>query len=73
MNKYIPKVYNKSILDIDYKKLKENNIKCLMIDLDNTLLEVHKSIPKKEISYLIKKLKKNKKIKKKKCVLLVIK
>ncbi len=62
MNKYIPKVYNKSILDIDYKKLKENNIKCLMIDLDNTLLEVHKSIPKKEISYLIKKLKKDFKI-----------
>ena len=62
MNKYIPKIYKKSILDIDYKKLKDNNINCLLFDLDNTLLEIHKSIPKKEICYLIKKLKKDFKI-----------
>ena len=62
MNKYIPKIYKKSILDIDYEDLKKKNIKCLMFDLDNTLLEVHKRIPKKEICYLIKKLKKDFKI-----------
>lgn len=62
MNKYIPKIYKKSILDIDYKKLKEQNIKCIMFDLDNTLLEVHKNIPKKDFCYLVKKLKKDFKI-----------
>ena len=59
MNKYIPKTYKRNILDIDYEKLKKNNIKCLIYDLDNTLLEVHKSIPKKEFCYLIKRLKKD--------------
>ena len=59
MEKFIPKIYKKSIMDIDYKELKKNNIKCLMFDLDNTLLEVNKNIPKKEICYLIKKLKKD--------------
>ncbi len=62
MKKYIPKMYKKSIQDIDYEKLKEQNIKCLMFDLDNTLLKVHKSIPKKETFDLIKKLKKDFKV-----------
>lgn len=62
MNKYIPKIYKKSILDIDYKDIKKKNIKCLMFDLDNTLLEVDEEIPKKEICDLIKKLKKDFKI-----------
>ena len=62
MKKYIPNMYKKSIQDIDYEKLKEQNIKCLMFDLDNTLLKVHKSIPKKETFDLIKKLKKDFKV-----------
>ena len=62
MDKFIPKIYKKSILDINYKELKEKNIKCLMFDLDNTLLEVNKSIPNKEICSLIKKIKKDFKI-----------
>ena len=62
MEKYIPKIYKKSILDIDYKELKKNNIKCLLFDLDNTILEVNNSIPKKEICSLIKKLNKDFKI-----------
>ena len=37
MEKYIPDVYQKSIYAIDYSKLKENGIKCLLFDLDNTL------------------------------------
>ena len=57
MNNYIPNMYKKSILDINYDTLKNNNIKCIMFDLDNTILKVHKSIPKKEICDLIKKLK----------------
>lgn len=62
MDKYIPKMYKRSILDIDYDILKKKNIKCLMFDLDNTTLKVHKSIPKKEICDLIKKLKINFKV-----------
>ena len=58
MNKYIPKIYKKSILDINYNALKEKGIKCILFDLDNTLLEVYKASPKKEFCYLIKKLKK---------------
>ena len=59
MNKYIPKMYKKSISDIDYDKLKNLNIKCLMFDLDNTLLKINKTIPKKAICDLINKLKTN--------------
>jgi len=62
MNKYIPKIYKKSILDIDYNILKEKDIKCIMFDLDNTLLEVHKITPKKDFCHLVKKLKKDFKI-----------
>ena len=62
MNKYIPKMYKKSILDINYNLLKKNNIKCLLFDLDNTLLDVHNLVPKKEFCYLIKKIKKEFKI-----------
>lgn len=59
MSKCVPKMYKKSILDIDYDKLKSINIKCLMFDLDNTLLKIKKSIPKKATCDLIKKLKKD--------------
>ena len=59
MNKYVPKMYKKSISDINYKELKKKHINCLMFDLDNTLMEANKSIPKKEFSTLIKSLKKD--------------
>ena len=59
MDKYVPKMYKRNILDIDYDALKKINIKCLMYDLDNTVLEVNKTIPRKEFVYLIKKLKKD--------------
>lgn len=62
MNKYIPKMYKKTIQDVDYKKLKEIGIKCIIFDLDNTILKVYKSIPKKETFDLIKVLKKDFKI-----------
>lgn len=62
MKKYIPNMYKKSIHDIDYQKLKENKIKCLLFDLDNTLLKVHKTIPKKDTCDLIKKLNKDFKV-----------
>ena len=45
MDKFFPDIYQKSIYDINYKKLKKVGIKCLLFDLDNTddveVLEAH--------------------------------
>jgi HAD superfamily phosphatase (TIGR01668 family) len=38
MDKFIPDIYQKSIYDINYKKLKKRGIKCILFDLDNTLI-----------------------------------
>ena len=38
MDKFIPDMYQKSIYDINYKKLKKRGIKCILFDLDNTLI-----------------------------------
>ena len=38
MEKYVPDIYQKSIYTIDYDKLKARGIKCLLYDLDNTLV-----------------------------------
>ena len=35
MNYFYPDIYQKSIYHIDYDKLRNNNIKCLLFDLDN--------------------------------------
>ena len=37
MEKYVPDIYQKSVYDIDYSKLKSRGIKCLLFDLDNTI------------------------------------
>lgn len=48
MNLFRPNMYKKNIFEIDYKKLKENGINCLIFDLDNTLgLIEHKRCPAK--------------------------
>ena len=39
MNRFIPNMYKKDIFSIDYKKLKEKNIKVLLFDFDNTIIE----------------------------------
>ena len=59
MKVFKPKEYYKSIFDINYSKLKKNNIKLIIFDLDNTILEVDKDLPKKEVKDLITKLKKD--------------
>ena len=57
IDKYIPNMYKKDISDINYKLLKENKIRCIIFDLDNTLLVFdEKKVPEKTIE-LIKKLK----------------
>lgn len=49
MENFIPDIYQKNIYDIDYQKLKEKGIKCLLFDLDNTLVPVKEDIPKKRV------------------------
>ena len=56
--KLIPDMYQKDIFSIDYKKLKDNNIKCLLFDLDNTCVGYHEKNPTKELKKLFASLKK---------------
>lgn len=58
MEKYIPDIYVKSIYYIDYEKLKERGIKCILFDLDNTLAPLSLKKPNKKIKELFIKLKK---------------
>ncbi len=37
MKKFYPTIYQKSIQDINYQKLKKNGVRCLIFDLDNTI------------------------------------
>ena len=56
MHKFKPTMYRKNIFEIDYKKLKELGITCLLFDLDNTLgLISEKECPRKT-KKLIKEL-----------------
>ena len=57
MEKYIPDVYVKSIYYIDYEKLKERGIKCILFDLDNTIAPLSIKKPNKKIKDLFMKLK----------------
>lgn len=56
MKKLIPEMYCKSIYDIDYKKLKDKNIKCLLFDLDNTCVPYPKKEPTEDLKKLFQKL-----------------
>lgn len=62
MEKFIPDLYQKSIYDINYKKLKKRNIKCLIFDLDNTLVPYSESVPSKDVQELFHLLKKDFKV-----------
>lgn len=46
---YIPDSYQKSIYSINYDKLKEMGIKCLLFDLDNTLVPTFIKEPDKKL------------------------
>ena len=56
MNKFIPNMYQESIYKINYTKLKEKDIKCLLFDLDNTCVGYKEKAPTKELTSLFKKL-----------------
>ena len=60
MNKIIPDMYKKSIFEIDYKKLKDKyNIKVLLFDFDNTIIEHKNYNLNKDTIELFKNLKKD--------------
>lgn len=52
MENFIPDIYQKNIYDIDYKALKKKGIKCLLFDLDNTLVPVKTDTPTKKVREL---------------------
>lgn len=56
LEKFMPDVYQKSVYTIDYKKLKKQGIKCLLFDLDNTLVPCRVDKPNKKIKDLFAEL-----------------
>lgn len=52
-----PDMYVKDIYAIDYKILKSYGIKCILFDLDNTLVPYYKKKPTRKIKDFIEKLK----------------
>lgn len=52
MEKYRPDIYQKSLLDVHFNKLKESGIKVLLIDMDNTILKYKE----KEVDQALKQL-----------------
>ena len=57
MEKFIPDIHQKSVYDIDYSKLKNRGLKCLLFDLDNTLVFPSVKEPTNELRGLFNKLK----------------
>lgn len=57
MENYVPDIYQKSIYTLDYDKLKSRGIKCLLFDLDNTIVPLNIKRPNKKIRDLFFELK----------------
>lgn len=56
MEKYIPDMYQKSIYTVNYQKLIDNGVKCVLFDLDNTLVPYHIKHGNDEIKELFNSL-----------------
>lgn len=56
MNYFYPDAYQKSIYTINYDKLKEIGIKCLLFDLDNTCVPYVDKVPTKKLKKHFNKL-----------------
>lgn len=56
MKALIPDMYQESIYTINYDKLKKDNVKCLLFDLDNTCVGYREKFPTKELEELFVKL-----------------
>ena len=59
MGEVLPKIYVKDIFSISYDQLKNRNIKCLVFDLDNTLVLMDDEKCSFEVCNKIKELKKD--------------
>ena len=57
MEIYVPDIYQENIYKIDYDTLLSRGIKCLIFDLDNTLVSINENLPREENKNLFKKLK----------------
>lgn len=57
MDRFVPNIYKKNIFDINYEKLKKQNIKVLLYDFDNTIIEKGNSVVSEKTINLINKLK----------------
>ena len=57
MDNFIPDIYQKSIYHIDYEKLLDDGIKCLLFDLDNTCIPYKDKEPNKKLIELFEMLK----------------
>lgn len=52
MDLFIPDVYQKSIYTINYLKLQQSGIRCLIFDLNNTIAPKQVDVPSKELQDL---------------------
>lgn len=57
MDIFIPDIYQKSIYTINYQNLKERGIKCLLFDLDNTLVPAKASKSNEKLKEFFEELK----------------
>ena len=57
MDNFIPDIYQKSIYHIDYEKLLDDGIKCILFDLDNTCIPYRDKEPNKKLIELFDMLK----------------
>ena len=57
MEIYVPDLYQENIYKIDYDVLLSRGIKCLIFDLDNTLVTIFERVPRRETKILFKELK----------------
>ncbi len=56
MNLFIPKMYEKDIFSINYKKLKMDGYKVIIFDLDNTIGKVKENICSSEVEKFLNEL-----------------
>lgn len=57
MEIYVPDIYQKDIYSINYDVLLSRGIKCLIFDLDNTLVTIKETTPRQTTKDLFKELK----------------
>ncbi len=59
MKKFYPAIYQKTIHDINYQKLKQKGIRCLLFDLDNTIALLEQEKLEESTKKLFQTLKKD--------------